>query len=258
MLNGAETFEMTSRVNSRHYKIFVSVPAETAPADGWPVLYTSDGNAMFPQFAATANLLRMSSQLVLVGIGYPSDGPFNPDRRYFDLTPTTSPEFLASSDRIRQGIDTGGADLFLEFIESEVKPVVERIAKINRSRQSLFGHSLGGLLVLHSLFTNPGCFQNYVAAAPSLWWDNGAIFKELQHFQSNINSPESAYRVLLLSNTDPARSQAAINSFEHRIGDIVAGIVTDSYSFVKHHHFEDESHISMAVPSIVSALKFVT
>src|SRR5690606_6559257 len=42
---------------------------------------------------------------------------------------------------------------------------------IDESRQTLYGHSYGGLFVLHALRTQPGAFQRYVAASPSLWWN---------------------------------------------------------------------------------------
>ena len=51
------------------------------------------------------------------------------------------------------GPETGDADAFLRVIEKEIKPGVEALVPINRSNQALFGHSDGGLAVVHALFT---------------------------------------------------------------------------------------------------------
>jgi predicted alpha/beta superfamily hydrolase len=40
------------------------------------------------------------------------------------------------------------------------------------------GHSYGGLLVLYTLMTRPDAFDEYAAASPSLWWNNGVIHPE--------------------------------------------------------------------------------
>ena len=45
-------WEMTSD-GGDIYRIFVSYPATEAPADGYPVLYVLDGNAVFATFAET-------------------------------------------------------------------------------------------------------------------------------------------------------------------------------------------------------------
>ncbi len=39
----------------------------------------------------------------------------------------------------------------------------------------MLGHSLGGLFVLHALFTSPESFDRYVAGSPSLWWRGGMM-----------------------------------------------------------------------------------
>nr|WP_231860060.1 alpha/beta hydrolase-fold protein [Bordetella parapertussis] len=64
----------------------------------------------------------------------------------------------------------GGAEAWLEFIETRVKPWVAGTTRVDTGRQTLYGHSYGGLFVLHTLLARPQTFQRYVAASPSLWW----------------------------------------------------------------------------------------
>jgi len=274
VLNGAQHFNLKSQVNGREYHIFVSAPQGEAPAEGYPVVYTSDGNAMFPQIAATANLLRMNNRAVFVGIGYPGDGQFDSQRRYFDLTPKTSEEVVRASGRSGVARETGGNDLFIEFIETELKPLIEKRYKINRSKQTLFGHSLGGLFVLHVLFNRPETFQNYVAAAPSVWWNNQSVLEEEKAFQAKYKGQKLDLNVMITANTDPSRRrptpaqaeqgrapqaeprntrQDSVEGSDSIIGrlETIEG-VTAQYKLI-----ENETHISMVPASINSALRFV-
>ena len=49
---------------------------------------------------------------------------------------------------------------------------------VDPARQSLWGHSYGGLFVLHTLLRQPATFQRYIAADPSFWWHDGFILQE--------------------------------------------------------------------------------
>lgn len=74
----------------------------------------------------------------------------------------------------------GGADAFLQLIETRIKPAIAAKLAVDPQRQTLWGHSYGGLFVLHTLFTHPAAFQRYIAVEPSLWWGNGMILQEAQ------------------------------------------------------------------------------
>jgi predicted alpha/beta superfamily hydrolase len=268
VLNGAQWFDLKSQTNGREYRIFVAAPQGDAPAEGFPVVYTSDGNAMFPQMAATANLLRMNNRAVFVGIGYPGDAQFDVGRRYFDLTPKTPDDVVRASGRSGVARETGGNDLFLGFIEKELKPLIEKRYKINRRQQTLFGHSLGGLFVLHVLFNHPEAFQNYVAAAPSIWWNNGSLLEEQKAFLEKYKDQKLDIKLLITSNTDPTRrrptpaqsnANAAPNPRQRAIegaGSLIDKLKTIEGVTASYRVFENESHISMVPSSMSSALRF--
>ena len=73
----------------------------------------------------------------------------------------------------------GGGDAFLALIEDEVKPLVRSVLGESTGPQTLFGHSLGGLMVLHRLVTDPGSFACYAASSPSIWVDDRQILADL-------------------------------------------------------------------------------
>ena len=60
------------------------------------------------------------------------------------------------------------------------------------------GHSLGGLFVLHALYTRPAAFQSYLAASPSLWWSQGAALGDPeQQFVQNVHGQQASLWLML-------------------------------------------------------------
>ncbi|MFC7335418.1 alpha/beta hydrolase [Rhodocista pekingensis] len=173
---------LVSRDGGRRYRVTVGMPRRPAPAAGYPVLHMLDGNAALGVLTEPLleNLDR-DGPPVLVAIGYETDRRFDVVARAFDYTPPTSPagETWENRERGRRG---GGADAFLDLIEAEIKPRVAALAAVDPARQALWGHSYGGLFTLHCLFTRPDRFSTYIAASPSLWWQDGFILSEEARF----------------------------------------------------------------------------
>jgi uncharacterized protein len=175
------------------YRIIVAKPAAPAPAGGYPVIYVVDGNAYT---SLVSEIIRVNIDVgvqsrvepaVVVGIGYPTDHAFDLTRRTLDFTSPVSPDH----QDIDVGHDpTGGAIAMMNFIDKVVKPVVEARFKIDRTRQTLLGHSLGGLFTLLTMFNRPQSFQTYVALSPSIWWNNGGPLQEAQHFVEKADRPQ--------------------------------------------------------------------
>jgi predicted alpha/beta superfamily hydrolase len=161
------------------YRLIISAPAGPPPAAGFPVIYVTDGNAHAPVLGEIARLAEGDvGPVLVVGIGYPTTGLYDAERRSYDLTP---PGPLAKDlDRETSdfaGEKIGGADPFLDFIETELKPAAEATHRIDRTRQALFGHSLGGLFGVYALFRRPDAFSAYVAASPAIWFNRRAVLK---------------------------------------------------------------------------------
>lgn len=166
----------------RPYRISIAAPAETAPADGYPVIYVLDPSSSFATLVETArNREPFLGPAVVVGIGYPESA--SGGERMRDLTPPTDRATLPPDNLGTPWGEMGEADAFLRFVEERVKPAVEARLPIDRGRQALFGHSFGGLFVLHTLFNRPEAFQTYVAASPSIWWGGRSILGEARAFR---------------------------------------------------------------------------
>ncbi|WP_417330278.1 alpha/beta hydrolase [Halomonas cupida] len=174
----SEAFAVDTSDAAGEYWIEVALPAQPAPAEGYPVLYVLDGNARLPLLReARETLTRQGpegdgSPLLIVGIGYPGVERFAVERRSADFTPPMT--FRDDGEAGR-----GGAEAFLDFIQQQLKPLIAERYSINESRQALFGHSLGGLFTLYTMQQCPQCFRDYIAISPSLWWQGGEFKRQL-------------------------------------------------------------------------------
>jgi predicted alpha/beta superfamily hydrolase len=163
------------------YRIIVAPPAGPAPAAGYPVIYVMDGNAWAPM---VSEVIRTNLDFggrskvepaVVVGIGYPIEGAFDMKRRPHDLTTLTDLPRPTTNVVPR---NSGGYEAMISFVQERVKPDIEKRFPIDRTRQTLAGHSLGGLFTLRTLMNHPDWFQTYLALSPSIWWHDAALVKE--------------------------------------------------------------------------------
>lgn len=163
----------------RHYRVRVAVPKTTPPAGGFPVAYLLDGNAALMEIDAAllVQLATAPHPPVIAFIAHDNDLRIDADARAFDYTPRRPGGEEAQRDVLGERRN-GGADAFLDLIEQRIAPQVEALAPIDRNQRALWGHSYGGVFVLHVLFKRPGAFNVYAAADPSLWWGEGHMLRE--------------------------------------------------------------------------------
>ncbi|KJX92718.1 siderophore esterase IroE-like like protein [Zymoseptoria brevis] len=170
--------------------------------------YLVDSNAYF--FTAVEVSRRLESlngtRSIIVGVGYPPSQFVYDFRRGPNLTPPsrdgkfTPP--LDKDGKPRTDLQFGEADVFLEFIRTEVMRRIEEelfpTVGFKEGRKCLFGHSYGGLFSLNALFTKPEMFDAIVAASPSISWSGYSIvtFQE-EEFRKRDKVIEEPPHVLL-------------------------------------------------------------
>lgn len=173
------------------YSIVVTRSAGAVPATGYPVLYVLDGDALGPLFAAEARLNAghsIDAAYMIVAVGYGTAPLYDMAQRQRD--DTTPWQDAASA--AREHIDvahTGGADAFAEFLLGDLRQELARRYAVDAQRQTLFGHSLGGLFVLHMLVTHPQSYQHMIAASPSLWWNQFSMEHEVKTLAGSTSKP---------------------------------------------------------------------
>lgn len=163
-----ERFVVASADGQRRWRIHLGIPRQRAGRAGFGALYMLDGNAALMEFdPALLARLAQGRAPVLAFVGY--DNALRIDRaaRTRDYTPS------AVDDGMGQGPRGGGAAAFADALIERIQPEVRRRVRIDRSREALWGHSLGGLFVLDLLYARGDAFAQWFAASPSLWWDRG-------------------------------------------------------------------------------------
>jgi len=149
----------------RHF--WVKLPENYDPNSStkYPVIYVLDG------FSLRSNLEvvyenywgHYMPHMILVGIS-------NRTNRTHDLT--------ISEIETRRGAamqtESGGAEQFTAFIETELMPYIESTFQIS-SYRTLIGHSYAGLFTINMLINHSHLFTNYIAIDPTIEWDNQKI-----------------------------------------------------------------------------------
>lgn len=164
------------------YRVMIAWPDGAPPAAGWPALYMLDGDDNFAIAVQTARRLAAAGPRsgiepgVVVGID--SGGLA---RRVLDYTPDAR-GYRIPAGAPASGLATGGADAFIAFLRTDVQPMVVSRWHVDPKRQTLAGHSFGGLVAIHSALAHPSAFSNYVAVSPSLWFGDGLMTREATAF----------------------------------------------------------------------------
>ena len=258
----ATQYDMTSKVNGQDYRIMVAVPVNYDARKAYPALYVLEANVYF---ATAADAMTRQSQFrnttpaLVIGVGYPSDDPaVTTTRRWADLTPTVS----SNSDEKRK---TGGGDEFLRVLNEEIKPFVAARFKIDASRQALWGHSIGGLMVLRALLRGTDSFSAYLISSPSIWWEEQVVLRDEAPFAAKMSKPGSPIRVLVVSAgdeqyrgddakllADAAKFRMVDNASElaERLSKMGPRLTVSRYVL------EGETHISVSHAALTRSLRF--
>jgi predicted alpha/beta superfamily hydrolase len=168
------SLRFSSADSLRHYRVEVAIPHRPAPASGFPSLFLCDGNAAF--MALKPADLEAAPELVVVAMGYDTSERFDLVSRNYDYTPAINgPDTV---DEMTPANRAGGAEAFTALIHDTLLPMLAAEIPLDPARRALWGHSLGGLFVLHTRFRHPDMFRSYTAASPSLWWYEARAFTD--------------------------------------------------------------------------------
>ncbi|KPC53761.1 alpha/beta hydrolase [Amantichitinum ursilacus] len=199
------SFDLDSADGQRHYRIWLGQPGRVNAQT--PVLYLLDGNA-----AMTALDLPLLNQLaqrpappVLVALGYATPQRIDRNGRTMDYTPRVG---NGEQHDPLTNLPSGGADAFLDLLRTRIQPQVNQRLHITPQQTALWGHSYGGLLVLHTLFTQPTLFTRYAAASPSLWWHDGAVVAEWPGLAQRLHGTTPSV-LLMRGDAEPASPTTA-------------------------------------------------
>lgn len=167
----AQSFEIASAILKETRHVVVVLPpsySQSAPERRYPVTIVLDGEENVPPIAAVSNELSRNGQIpesLIVAIFNEERGTFDESgqKRVHDLTP---PGISVSGSSLNEG-----GDRFLDFIEKELLPAVDRQFRGSAPR-TFIGHSNGGILATYVAATRPA-FRTVIAIdTPTYFGDN--------------------------------------------------------------------------------------
>ena len=135
-----DTIEIKSGILNENRSVIVYKPFNISTSDSVKFLYLLEGeNSNYIYQEIITRFKDSISNLIVVGI-------INPERR-------------------RDMLYINGADNFLDFITSELIPIVEKDYKT--SKRILHGHSFCGSFTVYSMIHKPDCFDYFMASSPT-------------------------------------------------------------------------------------------
>lgn len=153
VIDRIETYKIHSSTIGEDYTIYVlKTDNYDTTNDRLPVLYMTDGDWNMTVAMNCFSMLRQdytTHEPLVVGIGYGK----NENKRFRDLDPAT------------------GGPKFLEFIEKEVMPFIDKKYRTN-SERAVYGYSMGGMFTTYVLFNRSDLFQKIYIGAPG---NNGRL-----------------------------------------------------------------------------------
>jgi predicted alpha/beta superfamily hydrolase len=155
-----------------------------------------------------------------------------------------------------------------------VKPRIAALLPVDSSRDVLFGHSLGGLFALHTLFMHPESFNTYLVLSPSIWFNNRVVLGHEAAFAAAVKSGKVAPRVFVAVGGEEEKLPAVLppGMTREQVEKSVAGAAmvhnardlgerlkalsgAPGYA-ARAQVFEGETHISVAWASVIPFLNF--
>ncbi len=214
----------------------------------YPVLYVLDGDYWFGAASDIATYLTMVKEgppTIVVGVAYGGTSGLWWNTRARDLTP---PQRFGDEKRFPA---VAGADRFRRFLADELIPFVERSYSARADDRTLAGLSFGGLFAVHTLFEQPGLFQNYIILAPSVEWDRRILFDTEAKLAAN-KTPLPATVFFAFGDREEVADVSTYRAFDQQVrSHDHPGLHWTS------HVFPGETHISVYPVGLTRGLKTI-
>ena len=160
-------------------------------------------------------------------------------------------DFTVTKIKTKRPNNMGGGRNFLNFIEKELVPYIDKKYKTEPFR-TLVGHSLGGLLTLNSYMDENSVFNAYISIDPSIWWN-----EEMMKNKVDSTSSISLDKKLYIATANQGEANYERNKQRH---DSLYTLITkksDKPLNIEIEYFEKENHRSVPLVALYEGLKYI-
>lgn len=218
-LKNTEQFVLESAYfKNEAFTIQVCLPRNYNQNKEYPVVYLLDADQSIGIAKEVADWLtfndfgfnREINDVIIVGIAYNKNDSVWWYNRVRDYVPSTK-DTITGFDKYWQQW-AGGADTFLDFMENDLMPEIEKRYGVSKTNAGIVGHSFGGLLASYALVTRSWMFDKYIILAPALIWDNKLVErKENEYYQKHKELNKTIYFALSADDSRLAMNNEVIN-----------------------------------------------
>jgi uncharacterized protein len=250
-----------SKSISDSLSLFVNLPNDynSHQKEKYPVVYLLDANLYFDIVATVINKyseVGLSPSVILVGIGY-KDFPTMDSLRNRDYTyPVAIPEY--------QMAISGGADKFLNCINNELIPFIDKGYNTDTLKRVLAGHSLGGYFVAYALLQDlsgkSNNFSGYIAASPSIHYNKYYLlnqFKETPQKNGQTKKIKAYFTFGGLEEEENTTDSSMLkqSSVSEQLSKQLA-VKQSSYLIFKSDIFSNLGHMETQIPTFIKGLQW--
>jgi uncharacterized protein len=250
ILGVIDEIQSTELAEKRTLNIYLPEGYNKNDTTKYPVVYLLDGSAD-EDFIHIVGLYQFNSfewinrvpKSIIVGIA-------TVDRRRDFTYPTT-----IEADKKRYPT-TGHSDKFINFIQKELQPYIEKKYRTTPSK-TIIGESLGGLLATEVLLKRPTLFNKYIIVSPSLWWDNGSLLTMksamlLPTFNSKTDVYIGVGKEGLVPGDNPRVMEVDANLLAEKIKSTKSKSVNVYFDYLP-----QEDHATIMHQAVFNALRFL-
>jgi predicted alpha/beta superfamily hydrolase len=236
------------------YTPYAEKKIKPSTKETYPVLYVLDGENHFRSVVAIVERLVGSGVCPpMIVVGIPNTN------RTRDLTPTASE---GNTDGLK---NTGGGEKFISFLEKELMPYIES-SYPTAPYKILMGHSLGGLMVLHTLTHHKDLFNAYIPIDAAIWWDDHKILKETKVVFEKNNYENKTLFLAIANRMEKGIDTTAVQSDTSEKTELIRYNLELIHHINQHpnnklrfnyKYYEKESHSTVAFIAAYDAIRFL-
>jgi len=227
-----------SNVLHQDREVYVHLPAAYDSSRAYPTFYVLDGGSLDQAVRNTLDTLINTPEAIVVGIPNMSS-----ENRELDLIPP-----FMKTDYEEASSPFGRGDRFLDFVEKELIPFVEKKFASNKDRVFV-GNSRGGLLVIYSLLHNLELFQSRFAFSAPVWRGDSILVQKLYTFLASYDSIEN-FLYMSVGENETERMKEGVNKMKECL------IKRRSHTCWKVDITKNADHSTNAITSMPDALEF--